>query len=92
VAAFRQTCRTLGVAEVAAAGTGIRIGPVELPDSAQLRLKRLLPKAVYKPAARVVTLPKPTESGRVGGAPLRDVALLEWCTKLLTDLLAPVRV
>jgi transcription-repair coupling factor (superfamily II helicase) len=27
----------------------------------------------------------------VGGAPLRDVALLEWCTKLLTDLLAPVR-
>jgi transcription-repair coupling factor (superfamily II helicase) len=92
VAAFRQTCRTLGVAEVAASGTGIRIGPVELPDSAQLRLKRLHPKAAYKPAARVITLPKPTESGRVGAAPLRDVALLEWCTKLLTDLLVPVRV
>jgi transcription-repair coupling factor (superfamily II helicase) len=74
------------------AGPSIRIGPVELPDSAQMRLKRLHPKANYKPAAKLVSIPKPTESGRVGGAPLRDVALLEWCTKLLTDLLTPVRV
>jgi transcription-repair coupling factor (superfamily II helicase) len=91
VAAFRQTCRTLGVAEVAVAGASIRIGPMELPDSAQLRLKRLHPKANYKPAAKLVSIPKPTESGRVGGAPLRDVALLEWCSKLLTDLLDPAR-
>jgi transcription-repair coupling factor (superfamily II helicase) len=64
---------------------------MELPDSAQLRLKRLHPKAVYKPAAKLVSVPKPTENGRVGGALLRDVALLEWCTKLLTDVIAPVR-
>jgi transcription-repair coupling factor (superfamily II helicase) len=89
VAAFRQTCRDLGVAEVAVAGTQIRIGPVELPDSAQLRLKRLHPKANYKPAARAVLVPKPVEGGRIGGAPLRDVALLDWCAKLLRDLLAP---
>ena len=92
VAAFRQTCRALGVAEVGVAGASIRIGPVELPDSAQMRLKRLHPKATYKPAAKVVSVPKPTESGRVGAAALRDVALLEWCTKLLTDLLTPARV
>ncbi|MCO1659989.1 transcription-repair coupling factor [Pseudonocardia humida] len=89
VAAFRQNCRALGVAEVAAAGNQIRIGPVELPDSAQMRLKRLHPKAAYKPAARAVLVPKPVEGGRIGGAPLRDVALLDWCAKLLTDLLVP---
>jgi len=89
VAAFRQECRALGVAEVAAAGTQIRVGPVELPDSAQMRLKRLHPKASYKPAARAVLVPKPVEGGRIGGAPLRDVALLDWCAKLLTDLLVP---
>jgi transcription-repair coupling factor (superfamily II helicase) len=88
VAAFRQLCRELGVAEVAVAGTGIRIGPVELPDSAQLRLKRLHPKATYKAAAKVVVVPKPVESGRIGAAPLRDVQLLDWCAKLLRDLLA----
>jgi transcription-repair coupling factor (superfamily II helicase) len=90
VAAFRQTCRSLGVGEVAAAGASVRIGPVELPDSAQLRLRRLHPKAQYKPASKLVTVPKPVDGGRIGGQPLRDVALLEWCTKLLTDLLAPV--
>jgi transcription-repair coupling factor (superfamily II helicase) len=88
VAAFRQACRELGVAEVAAAGAQIRFGPLDLPDSAQLRLKRLQPKASYKPAARVVLVPKPVEGGRIGGAPLRDVALLDWCAKLLRDLLA----
>ncbi|GAA1332143.1 transcription-repair coupling factor [Pseudonocardia xinjiangensis] len=92
VAAFRQTCRSLGVAEVAVAGNGIRIGPVDLPDSAQMRLKRLHPKAVYRPAARAVVVPKPVESGRIGGAPLRDVELLEWCAKLLRDLLSPAKV
>jgi transcription-repair coupling factor (superfamily II helicase) len=87
VAAFRQTCRRLGVAEVAAAGTQIRVGPVDLPDSAQMRLKRLHPKATYKPAAKAVLVPKPVEGARIGGAPLRDVELLDWCAKLLRDLL-----
>jgi transcription-repair coupling factor (superfamily II helicase) len=87
VAAFRQTCRGLGVGEVAAAGNQIRLGPVDLPDSAQLRLKRLHPKATYKPAARAVLVPRPVEGGRIGGAALRDTELLDWCAKLLRDLL-----
>ena len=86
VAAFRQYCRAVGVAEVAAAGTAIRIAPLDLPDSAQLRLKRLYPRSQYKPAARVITVPRPVEGGRIGGAALRDTALLDWCTKLLADL------
>ena len=90
VAAFRQHCRTLGVAEVAVAGSGIRLSPLDLPDSAQLRLKRLHPKAVYKPAARAVLVPRP--GGRLGQAPLRDLELLDWCSRLLSDLLVPTRV
>ncbi len=88
VAAFRQRCRRLGVAEVAVAGSNIRIGPVDLPDSAQLRLRRLYPKAQYKPAAKLVTVPRPVEGGRIGGAPLRDVALLGWCATLIDDVVA----
>ena len=34
----------MGVGEVAVAGANIRIGPVELADSGQLRLRRLHPK------------------------------------------------
>jgi len=87
VAAFRQRCRALGVAEVALAGANIRIRPVDLPDSAQLRLRRLHPKSQYKPAAKLVTVPRPVEGGRIGGAALRDVALLDWCATLLGEVL-----
>jgi transcription-repair coupling factor (superfamily II helicase) len=31
-------------------------------------------------------VPRPVESGRIGGTPLREVALLEWCTRLVHDL------
>ncbi len=92
VAAFRQACREFGVAEVAVAGTAIRVGPVDLPDSAQLRLRRLHPKATYKPAARAVLVPKPVTGDRLGAEPLRDVELLDWCSRLLTDLRTPAKV
>jgi transcription-repair coupling factor (superfamily II helicase) len=31
-------------------------------------------------------VPRPAEGGRIGGAALRDTALLDWCTKLISDL------
>jgi transcription-repair coupling factor (superfamily II helicase) len=91
VAAFRQTCRRFGVTEVALAGSSIRLGPLELPDSAQLRLKRLHPRAAYKAGARSVVVPRPAAGsagggGRMGAAPMRDTELLEWCTQLLSDV------
>lgn len=89
VAAFRQVCREHGVTEVTLQGSSLRLAPLELPDSKQMRLKRLHPKAVYKPAVRTVSLPRPTEGaagGRIGAPPLRDEALLEWCTTLLGNL------
>jgi transcription-repair coupling factor (superfamily II helicase) len=92
VARFRQLCRELGIGEVAVAGTQIRIGPVELPESRQMRFKRLHPKGQYKPAAQLVTVPKPAAGNRIGGAPLRDTELLEWLTALVTELAAPVTV
>ncbi|GAB3283894.1 transcription-repair coupling factor [Parasphingorhabdus pacifica] len=89
VAAFRQTCRAHGVTEVTLQGSSLRMAPMELADSKQMRLKRLHPKAVYKPAVRTISVPRPTEGaagGRIGAPPLRDEALLEWCTTLLESL------
>ncbi len=89
VAAFRQVCRAHGVTEVTLQGASLRVAPLELADSQMVRLKRLYPKAVYKAAVRTVSVPRPTEGaagGRIGAPPLRDEALLEWCTKLLESL------
>ncbi|MPZ64410.1 MAG: transcription-repair coupling factor [Pseudonocardiaceae bacterium] len=92
VAAFRQLCRHYGVQEVTAQGSNLRFAPVELKDSQLVRLKRLHPKAVYKPAMATVAVPRPTaSSGRqpavIGAPPLRDRELLDWCTKLVTGAL-----
>jgi len=96
VASFRQTCRGHGVTEVAMAGSAIRFAPLALRDSQLVRLKRLHPKATYKPVSELVTVPRPTEGaagGRMGAPPLRDVELLNWCAKLLASLvIAPAPV
>jgi transcription-repair coupling factor (superfamily II helicase) len=57
-----------------------------LPDSKQMRLKRYHPDAVYKPVTDQVSVPRPT-TRRVGGEPLRDQPLLDWCGQLLRDVL-----
>ncbi|MTD54815.1 transcription-repair coupling factor [Amycolatopsis pithecellobii] len=89
VARFRHACRAAGVTEVTMQGNTIRFSPLALPDSKQIRLKRLYPKAMFKAVTNTVSVPKPTEGpagGRIGAPPLRDEALLEWCQKLLTNL------
>jgi transcription-repair coupling factor (superfamily II helicase) len=67
-------------------GKHIRFGPLPLPDSKQMRLKRLYPESVYKAAADTVSLPRPM-TRRVGGEPMRDTTLLSWAVELLTSVL-----
>ncbi|MBM2619310.1 transcription-repair coupling factor [Actinoplanes sp. LDG1-06] len=89
VARFRQTARAYGLTDVSMQGKHIRFSPLPLPDSKQLRLKRYHPDSVYKHATDQVSVPRPS-TRRVGGEPLRDQALLEWCAQLLKDVLGEV--
>ncbi|MCL7458953.1 transcription-repair coupling factor [Micromonospora echinofusca] len=86
VARFRLLARRYGLTDVSMQGKHIRFGPLPLPDSKQLRLKRYHPDSVYKSALDQVSVPRPS-TRRVGGEPLRDQALLEWCAQLLKDVL-----
>jgi transcription-repair coupling factor (superfamily II helicase) len=86
VARFRLLARAYGLTDISLQGRHVRFAPMALPDSKQLRLKRYHPDAVYKAAADQVSVPRPT-TRRIGGEPLRDTALLDWCAQLLRDLL-----
>ncbi|MBF9131125.1 transcription-repair coupling factor [Plantactinospora sp. S1510] len=86
VARFRLLARAYGLTDVSVQGRHVRFGPLPLPDSKQLRLKRYHPDAVYKAATDQVSVPRPT-TRRIGGDPLRDQALLDWCAQLLRDVL-----
>ncbi len=87
VATFRNLARRAGLTDVTAQGKFIRLAPVELPESASLRLRRLHPGSVLKPAVRTVLVPFPT-TARVGGRPLAGSELLAWLTDLVQQVLA----
>ncbi|MEO3742188.1 transcription-repair coupling factor [Plantactinospora sp. B5E13] len=89
VARFRLLVRAYGLTDVSMQGKHVRFSPLPLPDSKQLRLKRYHPDAVYKAATDQVSVPRPT-TRRIGGEPLRDQALLDWCAQLLRDVLGEV--
>ena len=82
VARFRLHARAAGLTDVTAQGKFVRFAPVELAESAQLRLKRLYPGSVLKPALRTVLVPFPT-TARIGGKPLHGEAILSWCRELI---------
>ncbi|WP_375000370.1 transcription-repair coupling factor [Aeromicrobium sp. CTD01-1L150] len=85
VARLRVKVRDAGLTEVTSAGSNVRFSEVELPESAQLRLRRIHPKSVYKHAAKVALVPHP-RTAAVGGRPLRGRELLEWVAGVLDTL------
>ncbi|RFU22803.1 transcription-repair coupling factor [Geodermatophilus marinus] len=85
VARFRAAVRRFGITEVSMQGRTIRISPVPLPESKQMRLARLADGATYKSAVATISLRVPVGPDR--RTPLRDVALLENLHSLLTALL-----
>jgi transcription-repair coupling factor (superfamily II helicase) len=86
VARLRTVARAAGVADISVQGNFVRFGPVELPESGQLRLQRLYPKSLVKDATHTILVPKPT-TARVGGKPLRDTAVLQWASDLIRAVL-----
>ena len=84
---LRELCRKAGIAEVTMAGRNVRFAPVSLPDSRQARLKRLYPKSLLKPAIRVLMIPTPTGSARMGeGQQLEGEKLIEWIERVITSV------
>ena len=70
--------RGAGLSDVTAQGKFVRFAPVELPESAQLRLKRLYPGAVLKPAVRTVLVPWPDDGADRRQAACRAARCMLW--------------
>lgn len=86
VARFAALARRAGLSEITVQGTHVRLAPVELPESATLRLKRVYPGSLIKPALRTILVPAPREA-RIGGRPLRDGEVLAWAARLVRTVL-----
>jgi transcription-repair coupling factor (superfamily II helicase) len=86
VARLRTVARKADVANISVQGNFVRFGPLQLPESKHLRLQRLYPGSLVKPAVRTILVPRPM-TARVAGQPLRDTAVLRWATDLIEAVL-----
>jgi transcription-repair coupling factor (superfamily II helicase) len=90
VARLRLLCREAGITDVSAPSEAtVRLSPITLPDSAQVRLARMYPGARYRATTSTVQVPIPRAGGPAGGvgAPrIRDVELVQMVANLVTAL------
>jgi transcription-repair coupling factor (superfamily II helicase) len=59
VARLRSRARKAGLTDITQQGGNIRFSPVALPDSRQVRVQRLYPRTLLKPAVRTMLVPVP---------------------------------
>jgi transcription-repair coupling factor (superfamily II helicase) len=86
VARLRLLCRAAGVTEVSAASAAtLRLAPMTLPDSVQVRLARRYPGARYRATTSTVQVPIP-RAGGVGAPRIRDLELVQMVADLLAAL------
>ncbi len=92
VAQLRALAKSVKLTEVVLQGKHLRLGPVKLPESMQLRLTRLYPGSLYKTATNTVLVTLPTASAwvpSVGSTDMVDTSLLEWATTAIENLVVP---
>jgi transcription-repair coupling factor (superfamily II helicase) len=82
VARLRARARRAGLTDITSQGKYVRFAPVELPDSGKVRLDRLYPRSILKPAVRTMLVARPLPT-TVGGPPIRDEALLAWAREVI---------
>jgi transcription-repair coupling factor (superfamily II helicase) len=87
VARLRLLCREYGVTEISAVSEStLRVSPLQLVDSQQLRLKRMYPSANYRATTATVQVPIPRAGENLGAPRLRDLDLVAMVAGLLLAL------
>ncbi len=89
VALLRVDMVARGVTTAASQGKYVRFGPLELPDSAALRVRRIFPGTILKPALRQILVPAPPAPEQGGDVAGRGV--LDWARTVLDAALGAVR-
>jgi transcription-repair coupling factor (superfamily II helicase) len=85
VARLRTVARAAGIGDISLQGNHVRFGPLELPESQQLRLQRLYPGSIIKHTLNTILVPKPM-TARVAGRPLRDREVLTWAGDVIRSV------
>jgi transcription-repair coupling factor (superfamily II helicase) len=89
VASLRAQAKALKLTEVVVQGKLLRLSPLALPESKQLRLARMYPGSIYKATTNtvLVALPKAAVWNPSANTPeIVDTSLLAWVVEALNQL------
>ena len=89
IASLRVALQAVGITEViATASASVKFSPVELVESRILRLNRLYPGSVIKPATRTIVVPRTKDSLIGAVAKSADIDLVEWVNTWVASVVA----
>ena len=88
IATLRASARKIGIHEMIFQGKNLKISPIKLPESKQIKLQRLFPGSLYKGPTNVALVALPTQKWSPLGEKLdlRDTSLIDWATGVLQEL------
>jgi transcription-repair coupling factor (superfamily II helicase) len=90
VASLRIFARTLKITEIAVAGKSLRISPIYLPESAQIKLNRLYPGSIYKNASETLLVARQQSPNWIQAGQVGDTSTLAWVDSILKNLIQPL--
>jgi transcription-repair coupling factor (superfamily II helicase) len=90
VATLRASARKLGIHEMIQQGKNLRISPIKLAESKELKMQRLYPGSMYKGATNVALVALPAQKWSPLGEmqKLSDNSIIAWATSVLQELTA----
>ena len=87
VTELRQQANRLGLKDFNALGTQVKLSPVPLTESDQVRLSHLFPGLKYLQSSQLLTVPAPKDPAT--DEPLRDQAVIDWVWAFLARVFPP---
>ena len=91
VANLRTLAKSLGLTEVVLQGKYLRLAPLNLPDSAVMRLNRIYPGSIVKTATSTVLVARASAPNWIAGGEIGDTSVLPWTIEVLTSIVVPVK-
>ena len=86
VARVRTLAKSKGLTEVIWQGKALKVAPVTLAESAQLRLTRLYPGTLIKPATQSVLVSRNSSPNWLENGSISDTSILSWTMEVLHNI------
>ena len=86
VARVRTLAKSKGLTEVIWQGKALKVAPVTLAESAQLRLTRLYPGTLIKPTTQSVLVSRNSSPNWLENGSISDTSILSWTMEVLHNI------